>query len=69
MKKMGKGFPKAGGECVLSHPEGFPRHLSQPGKACWDPRDFPGIGRREVGSGKGQATLSQGYFLGKWGDR
>lgn len=48
-RKMGKELPRAGGECVLSHPGGFPRHLSQPGKAPWDPRGFPGTGRREVG--------------------
>lgn len=31
----------------------------------WDPRGFPGIGRREVGGWRGQAARSQGHFLGK----
>lgn len=46
----------------------LPRHLSQPGKTPWDLRGFPGIWGREVGIWKEQAILSQGHFLGKWGD-
>lgn len=57
-KKTGMGLPRAGEELVLSHPGGFPSHLSQPGRELWDPRGFPGIGRREVGDWKEQATLS-----------
>lgn len=59
LKKVGEGPPRVEESCPVP-PWGLPR-----APPPWDPRGFPGIGRREVGGWKGQAARSQGHFLGK----